>query len=143
MDSNAEDLSSIIKELDKKMNSFSSILEKFGLDIITKMGQTNQKITHLTDNVEELDKAIIDIKGLMPQLSNIIQNQKHLEDELSLIKSLIVNIKSFLSVADSSLSIAFFTSCFFNGVELILTINDLIKFSSSSKCFWFWVILFN
>lgn len=94
MDTNAEDLSSTIKELDKKISTFSSILEKFGLDIITKMGQTNQKITHLTDNVEELNKAIIDIKSLIPQLSNIIQNQKHLDDELSLIKSLIVNITS-------------------------------------------------
>ena len=92
MDPNAEDLSSSLKEFDKKMSAFSSILEKFGLDIITKMGQTNLKITQLTDKVDELNKATIDIKGLIPQLSNVIENQKYLEDELNLIQSLIKNM---------------------------------------------------
>jgi len=94
MDSNVEDLSSSLKEFGKKMSALSSILEKFGLDIITKMGQTNLKITQLTDRVDDLNKATIDIKGLIPQLSNVIENQKLLEDELNLIKSLIMNITS-------------------------------------------------
>ena len=94
MDSNAEDLSSSLKEFDKKMSAFSSILEKFGLDIITKMGQTNLKITQLTDLVEDLNKSTIEIKGLKPQLSNVIQNQKLLEEEIGLIKSLILNIST-------------------------------------------------
>ena len=92
MDSNAEDFSSSLKEFDKKMSAFSSILEKFGLDIITKMGQTNLKITQLTDKVDDLNKTTIDIKGLIPQLSNVIENQKYLEDELNLIQSLIKNL---------------------------------------------------
>jgi uncharacterized coiled-coil DUF342 family protein len=92
MDTKPEDLSSSLKEIDEKMTTFSSILEKFGLDIITKMGQTNLKITQLTDLVEDLNKSTIEIKGLKPQLSNVIQNQKLLEDEISLIKSLIINI---------------------------------------------------
>ena len=94
MDSNVEDLSSSLKEFGKKMSALSSILEKFGLDIITKMGQTNLKITQLTDMVDDLNKATIDIKGLIPQLSNVIENQKLLEDELNLIKSLIMNMTS-------------------------------------------------
>lgn len=94
MDSNAEDSSSSLKEFGKKMSALSSILEKFGLDIITKMGQTNLKITQLTDMVDDLNKATIDIKGLMPQLGNVIENQKLLEDELNLIKSLIMNMTS-------------------------------------------------
>ena len=94
MDSNVEDLSSSLKEFGKKMSALSSILEKFGLDIITKMGQTNLKITQLTDMVDDLNKATIDIKGLMPQLGNVIENQKLLEDELNLIKSLIMNMTS-------------------------------------------------
>ena len=80
------------EELGFKMDSFSSILEKFGLDIITKMGQTNLKITQLTDKINGLDKATIDIKGLIPQLSNVIENQKVLENELDLIKSLLKNM---------------------------------------------------
>lgn len=86
------DLSKSLKEFDEKMGAFSSILEKFGLDIITKMGQTNLKITQLTDKINELDKATIDIKSLIPQLSNVIENQKVLENDLDLIKSLITNI---------------------------------------------------
>lgn len=93
MDLNTEDLSSSIKEFDKKMTAFSSILEKFGLDIITKMGQTNMKITQLTDKVEELYKATNEIKGLVPQLIKQI-NKESLEDELNTIKSLIMNITS-------------------------------------------------
>ena len=86
------DLSKSFKEFDEKIGAFSSILEKFGLDIITKMGQTNLKITQLTDKINELDKATIDIKSLIPQLSNVIENQKTLENDLDLIKSLITNI---------------------------------------------------
>ena len=97
MSANPEDLSNSLKEFDEKMTAFSSILEKFGLDVITKIGQTNLKITQLTDMVEELNKSTIEIKGLIPQLSNVIQNQKVLEDEISLIKSLIINIPSLPS----------------------------------------------
>jgi len=85
-------LSKSFKEFDEKMGALSSILEKFGLDIITKMGQTNLKITQLTDKINELDKATIDIKSLIPQLNNVIENQKILENDLDLIKSLITNI---------------------------------------------------
>ena len=92
MDSNAKDASNSLKELETKMSAFSSILEKFGLDIITKMGQTNLKITQLTDKVDDLNKTTIDIKGLIPQLSNVIENQKYLEEELNLIQSLIKNL---------------------------------------------------
>jgi hypothetical protein len=92
MDLKIEDLFKSLEEFQSKMDSFSSILEKFGLDIITKMGQTNLKITQLTDKVNDLDKATIDIKGLIPQLSNVIENQKALENDLDLIKSLLRNI---------------------------------------------------
>jgi len=89
MDTNKEELSKSLEEFQSKMDSFSSILEKFGFDIITKMGQTNLKITQLTDKINVLDKTTIDIKSLIPQLSNVIENQKVLEDELDLIKSLL------------------------------------------------------
>lgn len=74
---------------DEKIEKFASILEKFGLDIITKMGQTNLKINTLTDKVDQLSKATIDVKALLPQLTNVIENQKILEAELELIRTLI------------------------------------------------------
>ena len=96
IDSNANS----IKTLEDKINMFSSILEKFGLDLITKIGQQTNKIRILTDKIEELNKATIQIKGLIPQLNNVIENQKYIESELDLIKTLVVQKKnsSFSSI---------------------------------------------
>ncbi len=94
--SNKEELKKFIEETNEKLSSFSSILEKFGLDLITKMGQTNLKLNMLTDKIDELSKATIDVKALIPQLNNVIENQKILEAELDLIRSLIQ--KSSISV---------------------------------------------
>ncbi len=96
IDSNANS----IKTLEDKINMFSSILEKFGLDLITKIGQQTNKIRILTDKIEELNKATIQIKGLIPQLKNVIENQKYIESELDLIKTLVVQKKnsSFSSI---------------------------------------------
>ncbi|MFX1410533.1 MAG: hypothetical protein ACFFA6_09285 [Promethearchaeota archaeon] len=95
-DSNKEELNKFIKVTNEKLSSFSSILEKFGLDLITKIGQTNMKLNMLTDKIDELSKATIDVKALIPQLNNVIENQKILEAELDLIRSLIQ--KSSISV---------------------------------------------
>ena len=91
--SNTEELKKCIEETNEKTNEklsiFSSILEKFGLDLITKMGQTNLKLNMLTDKIDELSKATIDVKALIPQLNNVIENQKILEAEINLIRTLI------------------------------------------------------
>jgi len=88
-DPDRENINRFIKEADDKLGKFTSILEKFGLDIITKMGQTNVKINTLTEKINELSKATIDVKALLPQLTNVIENQKILEAELDLIRTLI------------------------------------------------------
>ncbi|MFW9827664.1 MAG: hypothetical protein ACFFEY_08735 [Candidatus Thorarchaeota archaeon] len=84
-----EDILNFAKEVGEKIEKFASILEKFGLDIITKMGQTNLKVNMLIDKIEELSKAALDIKSLSPQLNNVIENQKIVQEELDLIRSLI------------------------------------------------------
>ena len=75
--------------LENKMDDLSKILQKFGLDIITQFGKTTHNLRILTDKIDNLDKATITIKGLIPQLNKIINNQNILETELELIKSLI------------------------------------------------------
>ncbi len=84
-----EEIGQFIKEANDKLDKFTLVLEKFGLDIITKMGQTNSQINMLTDKINELNKATIEIKALTPQLTSIIENQKILEAELDLIRSLV------------------------------------------------------
>ena len=86
---NQEDILKKIKNLDEKINSFSEILQKFGLDIITQFGKSTHNLKILIDKINDLDKSTIEIKGLTPQLSKIIDNQDILESELDLIKSLI------------------------------------------------------
>ncbi len=88
-DLDREELTKFINDTQEKLGKFASILEKFGLDIITKMGQTNLKINVLTDKIDQLSKATLDIKSLTPQMINVIENQKILEEELDLIRTLI------------------------------------------------------
>jgi len=78
-----------LKKIEESIAEFSSILQKFGLDLITKMGQSTLRLNMLTDKINELHKSTIDIKSLSPQLHNIIESQKSLENDMDLIKSLI------------------------------------------------------
>lgn len=91
--SKQEEIIKILKNIDSKMNDFSEILQKFGLDIITQFGKTTHNIRILIDKIDDLDKATIKIKGLTPQLTKIIDNQDILESEIELIKSLIQRSK--------------------------------------------------
>lgn len=95
-ENNTEELSmqEMYKELNDKIALFSSILEKFGLDLITKLGQTNMKLNKLTDKVNELHDATIDVKSMSPQFYNIIQGQKTIIDEIELIKTLTTNVNN-------------------------------------------------
>ena len=95
-ENNTEEFSmqEMYKELNDKIALFSSILEKFGLDLITKLGQTNLKLNKLTDKVNELHDATIDVKSMSPQFYNIIQGQKTIIDEIELIKTLTTNVNN-------------------------------------------------
>ena len=96
-----KNMTNFIKEADEKIGKFASILQKFGLDIITKIGQTNFKINTLTDKINELSKATIDVKALLPQLTSVIENQKILEEELDLIRTLIQRSKMSINSKES------------------------------------------
>ncbi|MBD3211629.1 MAG: hypothetical protein GF311_03395 [Candidatus Lokiarchaeota archaeon] len=78
------------QDISERINEFSSILEKFGMDLITKLGKTNFNIKVLTDKVNDLNKATIDIKALIPKLNKIIEKQDTLETEIDLLKSLVL-----------------------------------------------------
>ena len=78
-----------LENLDEKMNQFSEILQKFGLEIITQFGKTTYNIKILTDKVDEFYTTMIDIKGFMPLLNRIIESQNVLESEIDLLKSLV------------------------------------------------------
>lgn len=126
-DLNQADISKLIKNLNEKMNEFSSIIQKFGLDIITKMGQTNSKIKMLTDKVDKLDKTTLDIKALLPKLTNIIDNQNILESEIELLKSLIQRSSNSASKNELEREIERDESITFNKQEIISQFKALVK----------------
>lgn len=82
------------KELDEKLTQFSLILEKFGLDLITKLGQTNLKLNKLTDKVNDLSQATLDIKSMKPQLNTVIESQSQIRKDLELIQNLVRNVNT-------------------------------------------------
>ncbi|MEJ2279054.1 MAG: hypothetical protein P8Y70_15105 [Candidatus Lokiarchaeota archaeon] len=93
-------------ELQNKIDDLSSIMEKFGLDLISKLGQVTFNLKILTDKVEKLSQATIDVKSLSPQFSKVLENQEYLESEIDLLKSLIQKIsklKSNNSIEESSI----------------------------------------
>ena len=127
-DLNQEDIIKLINNLNVKMNELSSIIQKFGLDLITKMGQTNSKIKILTDKIDKLDKTTLDIKALQPKLNNIIDNQNILESDIDLIKSLIQRFSTSLSQNELERgNIERDVSITLNKQEISIQFEELIK----------------
>lgn len=126
-DLNLEEIAKLIKNLNEKMNEFSLIIQKFGLDIITKMGQTNSKIKMLTDKLDNLDKTTLDIKALLPKLTNIIDNQNILESEIDLLKSLIQRSSTSMSQNQLEREIDRDESITINKQEITNQFKDLVK----------------
>ncbi|MFX1477605.1 MAG: hypothetical protein ACFFCI_05705 [Promethearchaeota archaeon] len=117
------------RDIKEALDKFTSILEKFGLDIITKMGQTNLSIKMLTDKVNKLSEATIDVKALLPQLTNVIENQKILETELDLIRTLIQRSNiSFQSKEIESETIKRDTSATDKKQTIIEQFNAIVKY---------------
>ncbi|MGQ4873346.1 MAG: hypothetical protein ACP6IY_04650 [Promethearchaeia archaeon] len=84
-----EELENLIKNIDGSVSNLGSILEKFGLDLITKLGKNTSKLNILTEKVEDLYKTILDIKAFLPKMNKIIENQDKIKNEVELLKSLI------------------------------------------------------
>jgi len=100
-DTNKEEIAENVKIIDEKIEKFTAILQKFGLDLITKLGKTESRLNMLSDKIDELSKATIDVKSLSPQLNNIIDSQKSIESELDLLKSLMHQSNSSSSSSKS------------------------------------------
>lgn len=85
---------SILKKLEVKADELLSLMGKFGFDFITKIGQTTLKLSTLGDKIDELNKTTIDIKGLLPHLNRIIENQDSLQQEIDLLRTLLQRLSA-------------------------------------------------
>jgi len=98
---NKDKIENQLQNFTEKIEKLTSVLESFGMDIITKLGNMSFNINKLADTVKELDKATLDIKALAPKLNNIIENQNSLEREIRLLRSLTyrsINEKSAVDI---------------------------------------------
>ena len=88
-DNKNDEVTDPLKNLEHKLNDLSNIFQKFGLDFITKFGQSTYNIKILVDKIDDFNSTMLDIKSLIPVLYKIVENQNNLKSEIELIRSLV------------------------------------------------------
>ncbi len=76
-------------ETTEKLNAIMKILQDFGLNVIQHLGQTKKAITVLTDKVDSLASATIELKSLGNRLSEVIRANDRISEDLATIKKLV------------------------------------------------------
>ena len=75
------------KSIDKKIDSFGQILQKFGLELIQSIGEMKHTLNILSEKIDRVEKEIINIKSLKNQLQEENKFKSEILDEISQIKS--------------------------------------------------------
>jgi chromosome segregation ATPase len=76
-----------MESMEKKISKFSEILQKFGLDLIQTIGGLSHDVGVLSAKIENIDKSIIEIKGIKTQLHETIKIQREWQKEITDIKT--------------------------------------------------------
>lgn len=118
-----------LNKIEEKINSFSEVLQNFGLNLIQNIGKTNRSIHILTDKIDELSKTTLDVKGLIPQLNLMLEKQDILENEVDLLKSLITKIAVPISNGETKRE-ASTTIISNNATEILVSLQDLVRKSN-------------
>ncbi|WP_457558598.1 hypothetical protein [Candidatus Harpocratesius sp.] len=71
-----------IAKMEKQLQNFGEILQKFGLDLIQSIGEMKHNLSVLSDKIEKIEHELIELKGLKNQL----QESSKLREEI-LVKS--------------------------------------------------------
>ena len=79
---------------DEKINKFGQILQKFGLDLIQKIGEMKHSLEILTGKIDSIENELIELKGLKTQLHETARYQQATHKEIANIKASIENINS-------------------------------------------------
>jgi hypothetical protein len=78
-----------IKDIHEKVNAIAKALEKFGLDVIQNLGQLKRTLTQNTSQVEELAKAVIEVKAMGNRLSEILKMREDLTSGIADLKNMV------------------------------------------------------
>ena len=60
-----------LASVEKKVEKFTEILEKFGLNLIQTLGKTNHQLGVLTEKIERMEKDLVVVKGFGPKFQEI------------------------------------------------------------------------
>jgi len=60
-----------LASVEKKVEKFTEILEKFGLNLIQTLGKTNHQLGVLTEKIGKLEKDLVVVKGFGPKFQEI------------------------------------------------------------------------
>ena len=66
-----ENMEKTLKSVDAKVEKFTEILEKFGLNLIQTLGKTNHQLGVLTEKIEKMEKDLVVVKGFGPKFQEI------------------------------------------------------------------------
>ncbi|MHA1731865.1 MAG: hypothetical protein ACTSU5_07970 [Promethearchaeota archaeon] len=78
-------------EISEKLNAILKILQDFGLNVIQHLGEVKKALTVLTDKIDGLSKATIDLKSLGNRLGEVIRSNDRIAGDLALVKKLVKN----------------------------------------------------
>ncbi len=78
-----------LSDIREKVTAMTKALEKFGLDVIQNLGQIKRTLTQNTSQVEELGKAIIEVKGLGNRLGEVLKMKEELSLEIADLKNMV------------------------------------------------------
>lgn len=82
-----------IRELNEKMDTVVKVVQDFGLTFIQNIGSLKHEMQVLTDQVDNLNKIMLDMKGLGVKIDEINKRNKRYQEDIKHIKSLISSIK--------------------------------------------------
>lgn len=93
----------IIQALNQKMDTILKVLQEFGLNFIQNIGNLKHSISILTTHMENLNDAIIYLKGLGIKIEELSRIKQDISSELKYIESLIKTNQIPLSKDDNTI----------------------------------------
>jgi hypothetical protein len=78
-----------VSDIREKVNAITKALERFGLDVIQNLGQLKRTLTQNTSQVEELAKAVIEVKAMGNRLSEILKMREDLTSGIADLKNMV------------------------------------------------------
>jgi len=76
-------------DINEKLNAILKVLQDFGLNVIQNLGQLRKTLNQNTSQVEDLAKAVIEVKSLSNRLGEVLKMKNDLLAEIGEVKSLV------------------------------------------------------